>query len=290
VASIAEHQTEQLPLKALLEAGVHFGHQTKRWNPKMRPYIFGERHGIHIIDLRQTLRLLQEAEEFARDLASRGGIFIFVGTKKQAQETIRSEAERCGMYSVTERWLGGTLTNFVTIRQRLRYLTQLEQEVATPLFQSLPKKEQMRKLRELDKLQRVLGGLRGLNRLPDALYVVDPKREAIAVSEAQRLGITTIAMVDTNCDPDVIDYVIPANDDAIRSIRLVTARIADAIIAGRTQFESAVAEEALAPEEATAPGYELYDEEYVGIQEEFDEEIEEEVEEERDARVPKHSY
>jgi len=290
VASIAEHQTEQLPLKALLEAGVHFGHQTKRWNPKMRPYIFGERHGIHIIDLRQTLRLLQEAEEFARDLASRGGIFIFVGTKKQAQETIRSEAERCGMYSVTERWLGGTLTNFVTIRQRLRYLTQLEQEVATPLFQSLPKKEQMRKLRELDKLQRVLGGLRGLNRLPDALYVVDPKREAIAVSEAQRLGITTIAMVDTNCDPDLIDYVIPANDDAIRSIRLVTARIADAIIAGRTQFESAMAEEALVPEEAAAPGYELYDEEYVGIQEEFDEEIEEEVEEERDARVPKHSF
>uniref|UniRef100_A0A831TF94 Small ribosomal subunit protein uS2 n=1 Tax=Thermorudis peleae TaxID=1382356 RepID=A0A831TF94_9BACT len=277
-------------MKALLEAGVHFGHQTKRWNPKMRPYIFGERHGIHIIDLRQTLRLLQEAEEFARDLASRGGIFIFVGTKKQAQETIRSEAERCGMYSVTERWLGGTLTNFVTIRQRLRYLTQLEQEVATPLFQSLPKKEQMRKLRELDKLQRVLGGLRGLNRLPDALYVVDPKREAIAVSEAQRLGITTIAMVDTNCDPDLIDYVIPANDDAIRSIRLVTARIADAIIAGRTQFESAMAEEALAPEEAAAPGYELYDEEYVGIQEEFDEEIEEEVEEERDARVPKHSF
>ncbi|GBD15513.1 30S ribosomal protein S2 [bacterium HR26] len=290
MASIAEHQTEQLPLKALLEAGVHFGHQTKRWNPKMRPYIFGERHGIHIIDLRQTLRLLQEAEEFARELASRGGIFIFVGTKKQAQETIRSEAERCGMYSVTERWLGGTLTNFVTIRQRLRYLTQLEQEVATPLFQSLPKKEQMRKLRELDKLQRVLGGLRGLNRLPDALYIVDPKREAIAVSEAQRLGITTIAMVDTNCDPDVIDYVIPANDDAIRSIRLITARIADAIIAGRTQFESAMAEEAMAPEEAAAPEYELYEEEYVGIQEEFDEEIEEEVEEERDARVPKHSF
>lgn len=290
MASIAEHQTEQLPLKALLEAGVHFGHQTKRWNPKMRPYIFGERHGIHIIDLRQTLRLLQEAEDFARELASRGGIVIFVGTKKQAQETIRSEAERCGMYSVTERWLGGTLTNFVTIRQRLRYLVQLEQEVTTPVFQNLPKKEQMRKLRELEKLQRVLGGLRGLNRLPDALFIVDPKRESIAVSEAQRLGITTIAMVDTNCDPDLIDYVIPANDDAIRSIRLVTSRIADAIIAGRTQFESTMAEEALAPEEGTVPEYELYDEEYVGIQEEFDEEIEEEVEEERDARVPKHSF
>ncbi len=289
MASVAEFQTEQLPLKALLEAGVHFGHQTKRWNPKMRPYIFAERHGIHIIDLRQTLRLLQEAEAFARDLAARGGIFIFVGTKKQAQETIRREAERCGMYSVTERWLGGTLTNFVTIRQRLRYLTQLEQEITTPLFQSLPKKEQMRKLRELDKLQRVLGGLRGLNRLPDALYVVDPKREAIAVSEAKRLGIVTIAMVDTNCDPDLIDYVIPANDDAIRSIRLITSRIADAILAGRTQFESAMAEQALPAEEVPVEEYDLYAEEYVGLQEEFDEEIVEEVEEEREARLPKHA-
>lgn len=290
MASVAEYQTEQLPLKALLEAGVHFGHQTRRWNPKMRPYIFGERHGIHIIDLRQTVRLLEEAEAFARDLASRGGIFIFVGTKRQAQDTIRSEAERCGMFSVTERWLGGTLTNFVTIRQRLRYLTQLEQEVETPQFQHLPKKEQMRKLRELEKLQRVLGGLRGLNRLPDALFIVDPKREAIAVAEAQRLGITTIAMVDTNCDPDVIDYVIPANDDAIRSIRLITSRMADAIIAGRTQYESGLADTGPAAEEGELVGYELYeDDEYVGIQEEFDEEIEEEVEQERDARVPKHS-
>lgn len=289
MVSVAEFQTEQLPLKALLEAGVHFGHQTKRWNPKMRPYIFAERHGIHIIDLRQTLRLLQEAEEFARELAARGGVFIFVGTKKQAQETIRREAERCGMYSVTERWLGGTLTNFVTIRQRLRYLTQLEQEITTPRFQSLPKKEQMRTLRELDKLQRMLGGLRGLNRLPDALYIVDPKREAIAVSEARRLGIVTIAMVDTNCDPDLIDYVIPANDDAIRSIRLITSRLADAILAGRTQFESAMAEQALPTEEVPVEEYDLYTEEYVGLQEEFDEEIVEEVEEEREARLPKHA-
>ncbi len=289
MVSVAEFQTEQLPLKALLEAGVHFGHQTKRWNPKMRPYIFAERHGIHIIDLRQTLRLLQEAEEFARELAARGGVFIFVGTKKQAQETIRREAERCGMYSVTERWLGGTLTNFVTIRQRLRYLTQLEQEITTPRFQSLPKKEQMRTLRELDKLQRMLGGLRGLNRLPDALYIVDPKREAIAVSEARRLGIVTIAMVDTNCDPDLIDYVIPANDDAIRSIRLITSRLADAILAGRTQFESAMAEQALPTEEVPVEEYDLYAEEYVGLQEEFDEEIVEEVEEEREARLPKHA-
>lgn len=290
MTSVTEFQTEQLPLKSLLEAGVHFGHQTKRWNPKMRPYIFAERHGIHIIDLHQTLRLLQEAEEFARTLAARGGIVVFIGTKKQAQETIRSEAERCGMYWVTERWLGGTLTNFVTIRQRLRYLTQLEQETTTPVFHNLPKKEQMRALRELDKLQRVLGGLRGLSRLPDAVYIVDPKREAIAVGEARRLGITTIAMVDTNCDPDVIDYVIPANDDAIRSIRLITSRIADAIIAGRTQFESTLAEREPVAEDLAVEPYSLYEDEYVGLQEEFDEEIVEEVEEEREARLPKHSF
>lgn len=289
--SIAEHETEQLPLKSLLEAGVHFGHQTKRWNPKMRPYIFGERNGIHIIDLRQTARLLAEAEAFARDLAARGGLFVFVGTKKQAQEIIRSEAERCGMYSVTERWLGGTLTNFTTIRQRLRYMVQLEEEVRSPTFAVLPKKEQMRKLRELSKLQRTLGGLRGLTRMPDALYVVDPKREAIAVAEARRLGIPIIAMVDTNCDPDVIDYVIPANDDAIRSIRLITSRIADAILAGRTQFESAVGVPAEAyPEEEFAPSYELFDEEYVELQEELDEEVEEEEHDSLEARLPKHKY
>ncbi|MDW8060652.1 MAG: 30S ribosomal protein S2 [Thermomicrobium sp.] len=287
--SIAEHETEQLPLKALLEAGVHFGHQTKRWNPKMRPFIFGERNGIHIIDLRQTARLLSEAEAFARELAARGGIFLFVGTKKQAQEIIRSEAERCGMYYVIERWLGGTLTNFVTIRQRLRYLVQLEEEVNSPNFPLLPKKEQMRKRRELEKLQRTLGGLRGLTRLPDALYVVDPRREAIAVAEARRLGIPIIAMVDTNCDPDLVDYVIPANDDAIRSIRLITARIADAIIAGRTQYETAeLAGEEF--EEGFAPTYELFDEEYVELQEELDEELEEEAQSSLEARLPKHKY
>ncbi|GBD19517.1 30S ribosomal protein S2 [bacterium HR27] len=287
--SITEHETEQLPLKSLLEAGVHFGHQTKRWNPKMRPYIFGERNGIHIIDLRQTARLLTEAEAFARDVAARGGIFIFVGTKKQAQEIIRTEAERCGQYYVIERWLGGTLTNFVTIRQRLRYLVQLEEEVHSANFPLLPKKEQMRKLRELQKLQRTLGGLRGLTRLPDALYVVDPRREAIAVAEARRLGIPIIAMVDTNCDPDVVDYVIPANDDAIRSIRLITSRIADAIIAGRTQYESVegLREEL---EEGAAPTYEFFDEEYVELQEELDEELEEEEQSSLESRLPKHKY
>ena len=289
--SIAEHETEQVPLKALLEAGVHFGHQSKRWNPKMRPYIFGERNGIHIIDLRHTVRLLAETESFARNLAARGGVFVFVGTKKQAQEIIRSEAERCGMYSVTERWLGGTLTNFVTIRQRLRYLVQLEEEVRSPNFALLPKKEQMRKLRELAKLERTLGGLRGLTRLPDALYVVDPKREAIAVAEARRLGIPIIAMVDTNCDPDLIDYVIPANDDAIRSIRLITSRIADVILAGRTMYETEVGSgEQVALEERELPTYELFDEEYVELQEELDEEIEEEEQGSLEARLPKHKY
>ncbi|MBX6753583.1 30S ribosomal protein S2 [Thermorudis peleae] len=291
MVSVAEHSTEQLPLKALLEAGVHFGHQTKRWNPKMKPYIFGERHGIHIIDLRQTVKLLSEAEAFARDLAARGGLFLFVGTKRQAQDVIKAEAERCGMFWVTERWLGGTLTNFVTIRQRLRYFTQLEQEVAGPNFSALPKKEQMRKLRELSKLERTLSGLRGLNRLPDALYIVDPKREAIAVAEAQRLRIPTIAMVDTNCDPDVIDFVIPANDDAIRSIRLITSRIADAIIAGRTQYETALGEEAVPAEETVAASYEeLYPEQYLEMQEELEEEMLEEEEGSLEARLPKHKY
>jgi small subunit ribosomal protein S2 len=287
--SVTEHETEQLPLKALLEAGVHFGHQTKRWNPKMRPFIFGERNGIHIIDLRQTARLLGEAETFAREVAARGGIFIFVGTKKQAQEIIRTEAERCGQYYVIERWLGGTLTNFVTIRQRLRYLVQLEEEVRSANFPLLPKKEQMRKLRELQKLQRTLGGLRGLTRLPDALYVVDPRREAIAVAEARRLGIPIIAMVDTNCDPDAVDYVIPANDDAIRSIRLITSRIADAILAGRTQYESVegLREEL---EERAVPTYEFFAEQYVELQEELDEELEEEEQSSLEARLPKHKY
>lgn len=290
--SIAEHEIGQLPLKALLEAGVHFGHQTRRWNPKMRPYIFGERNGIHIIDLRQTAQLLLEAENFARNVAARGGIFLFVGTKKQAQEITRAEAERCGMYAVTERWLGGTLTNFVTIRQRLRYLLQLEDQVNGPNFPLLPKKEQMRKYRELVKLQRMLGGLRGLTRLPDAIYIVDPKREAIAVAEARRLGIPIIAMVDTNCDPDVINYVIPANDDAMRSIRLITHRIADGILAGRTEYESAggAAAAGLPAEEEEVRPYELFDEEYVELQEELDEEIEEEEQGSLEARLPKHKY
>ncbi|MDI3340179.1 MAG: 30S ribosomal protein S2 [Sphaerobacter sp.] len=252
-------------MKALLEAGVHFGHQTKRWNPKMRPYIFTERHGIHIIDLQQTVRLLAEAQAFARDLAARGGRVLFVGTKKQAQDAVQQAAERSGMFYVNRRWLGGTLANFVTIRSRLRYLKELERQVATGEIHSLPKQEAIRKLRELQKLRDSLGGMRDMTQLPAAVFIVDTKRESIAVAEARRLGIPIIAMVDTNCDPDLVDYVIPANDDAIRSVRLITSRIADALIEGRTQLESTMAGEPGVDEEPEEiPTYALDDEPFEG--------------------------
>jgi small subunit ribosomal protein S2 len=244
VVVTAAQDTTEVTMKALLEAGVHFGHQTKRWNPKMRPYIFTERHGIHIIDLQQSVRLLEEAQAFVRDLSSRGQRIIFVGTKKQAQETMRSEASRSGQFFVDRRWLGGTLTNFVTIRSRLRHLAELESEFETGRIQALPKQEQIRKTRDLERLRISLGGLKSMTSLPGAIFVVDPKREHIAIAEAQRLGIPIIAMVDTNCDPDQIDFVIPSNDDAIRSVRLITSRIADAAIEGRTELESTLADEA----------------------------------------------
>jgi len=243
LVTISENEATRVTMKALLEAGVHFGHQTKRWNPKMRPYIFTDRHGIHFIDLQQTARLLKEAQDFARDIAVNGGRIIFLGTKKQAQDTVRIEAGRCGMSYVDRRWLGGTLTNFVTIRSRLRYLRELERRVYSGEIENLPKQEQVRTQRELEKLQESLGGLRDMTQLPSAVYIVDPKRETIAVAEARRLGIPIIAMVDTNCDPDLVDYVIPSNDDAIRSVRLITSRIADAIIEGRTEVESTMADE-----------------------------------------------
>jgi small subunit ribosomal protein S2 len=250
VVVTADRETTEVTMKALLEAGVHFGHQTKRWNPKMRPYIFTERHGIHIIDLQQTVTLLEEACNFVGKLAANGGRIIFVGTKKQAQDTVRTESARSGQFYVDRRWLGGTLTNFVTIRSRLRYLAELEEQFASGQIFALPKQEQITKERELSRLRLSLGGLKELNQLPDALFVVDPKREHIAVAEAQRLGIPVIAMVDTNCDPDQVDYVIPANDDAIRSVRIVASRIADAMIEGRTQLESKMADDA--PESAPA--------------------------------------
>jgi small subunit ribosomal protein S2 len=228
-----DRERERLSLTRLLEAGVHFGHQKKRWNPKMRPYIFSERNGIHIIDLEQTVRLLDEAAEAVANATRRGGKVLFVGTKKQAQDTIRREAERSGQIFVNQRWLGGTLTNFVTIRSRLRHLRYLETQSASGGFEHLPKVEQIRTQHELEKLQRLLGGLRDMDQLPALVFVVDPKREQNAVAEAMRLGIPLIAMCDTNCDPDQIDYVIPSNDDAIRAIRLIVGRLADAALEGR---------------------------------------------------------
>ncbi|MGH9174355.1 MAG: 30S ribosomal protein S2 [Vicinamibacterales bacterium] len=242
-------------MKALLEAGVHFGHQTKRWNPKMRPYIFGERNGIHVIDLHQTARMLNEAQDFLADLAARNGKIVFVGTKKQAQATVEQEARRCGMFFVNRRWLGGTLTNFVTIRSRLQYLRNLEKQHLSGDLNLLPKQEAMAKEQELEKLQRSLGGLKELNQRPAAIVVVDPRREDLAIKEASRLGIPIVALVDTNCDPDPIDYVIPANDDAIRSVRLIASRLADAIIEGRTRFEVSVSEAAMDTPTAADYGY-----------------------------------
>jgi small subunit ribosomal protein S2 len=231
-------------MKQLLEAGVHFGHRARRWNPKMRSFIFTERNGIHIIDLQQTMTRLEEACEFARNVAAEGGTILFVGTKKQAQETIAQEAQRCGMPYVNQRWLGGTMTNFRTIRQRIDYLTGLEEAKARGEFDRLPKKEALQKDRELARLQERLGGLKTMRRLPEALFIADVRREEIAVREANSLGIPVIAMVDTNCDPDPIQYVIPANDDAIRAIRLITSRIVDAVIEGLQMRSIVMAEEA----------------------------------------------
>ncbi|MBT9253416.1 MAG: 30S ribosomal protein S2 [Brockia lithotrophica] len=220
-------------MKQLLEAGVHFGHQTRRWNPKMARYIFTERNGIYIIDLQKTMKLLEEAYRFLRDVAAEGGEILFVGTKKQAQEAIREEAERAGVFYVNHRWLGGTLTNFQTIQKRIARLHELERMEEDGTFDVLPKKEVILLRKEKERLERFLGGIKTMKRLPDAMYVVDPRKERIAVSEARRLGIPVVAIVDTNCDPDEVDYVIPGNDDAIRAIRLITAKMADAVLEGR---------------------------------------------------------
>ena len=217
----------------LLEAGVHFGHQTRRWNPKMRRYLYGERSGIYIVDLEKTLTGLKEAYAFARDIGRRNGVVLFVGTKKQAQEVIVDNAERIGMPSVTTRWLGGMLTNFQTVSRRLLRLRELQEMERSGALDFLPKKEAIRLRHERDKLERNLGGMRNLERLPEAVFVIDTKKEHIAVVEARKLGIPVIAIVDTNCDPDEVDYVIPGNDDAIRSVALVTRLIADALAEGR---------------------------------------------------------
>ncbi len=227
----------KVSLKALLEAGVHFGHQSKRWNPKMKPYIFTERNGVHIIDLQQTVGMLEDAHRFITDLTGRGGKVLFVGTKKQAQDVVEREARRSGQYYINRRWLGGTLTNFVTIRTRLRTMKQLQAERARGDFDFLPKQEAAAKLADLERLERTLGGMKDMTQLPGALFIIDPKREHLAIHEARRLGIPVIAITDTNCDPDDIDFLIPGNDDAIRSVRLITGGIADAALAGQMRAE-----------------------------------------------------
>src|SRR4051795_8325307 len=230
-------------MKDLLEAGVHFGHQTKRWNPKMKEFIFGERNGIYILDLGKTVKLFNTAEQFVSRLASEGRTILFVGTKRQAQDVIAEEAQRCGMFFVNERWLGGLLTNFSTIQRSLGRLRDLEAMATDGRFDTLSKKEIARNEKERRKLAKNLEGIRGMSRLPDAVFVVDTKKEKIAVDEARKLKIPVIGIVDTNCDPDEVDFVIPGNDDALRAIRLFASRVADAVIAGRGIRESSQADD-----------------------------------------------
>ena len=241
-----------ISMKQLLEAGVHFGHQTRHWNPKMAPYIFTERNGIYIIDLQKTVKKVEECYNFLRDVAARGENILFVGTKKQAQEAMREEALRCNMFYVNERWLGGMLTNFKTIQTRINRLRKLEAMEADGTFDVLPKKEVIGLRLEMEKLTKYLGGIKDMKKLPGALFIVDPRKENIAVLEARKLNIPIVATVDTNCDPDVIDHVIPANDDAIRAVKLLTAKMADAVLEGRQgmQMEEAAEVEEVAAEDA----------------------------------------
>ncbi len=229
----------RVSMKQLLEAGVHFGHQTRRWNPKMKNYIFTERNGIYIIDLQKTVKLMDTAYNFVRDTVADGGNIIFVGTKKQAQESIRNEAERSGAHYVNHRWLGGMLTNFNTIRKRIDRMLKLEQMETDGTFERLTKKEVLTLRNEKDRLMKFLSGIRSMKKLPDAVYIVDPRKEKIAVAEARKLNIPVIAIVDTNCDPDEIDYLIPGNDDAIRAVKLITSVMADAVLEGKQIIESA---------------------------------------------------
>ena len=239
-------------MKQLLEAGVHFGHQTRRWNPKMAEYIFTERNGIYIIDLQKTVKKLEEAYAFVRELSENGGELLFVGTKKQAMDSIREEAIRCGMPYVNARWLGGMLTNFGTIQKRIKRLAQLKAMETDGTFAMLPKKEVIKLNLEIEKLEKFMGGITNMKKQPAALFIVDPRKERIAVAEAHKLGIPIVAIVDTNCDPDEIDYVIPGNDDAIRAVRLISGAMADAIIEGKQGESNAPAAEEAPAEEAAA--------------------------------------
>ena len=242
-----------ISMKQLLEAGVHFGHQTRRWNPKMAPYIYTERNGIYIIDLQKSVGKVDEAYDAISDIAAQGGTILFVGTKKQAQDAIKSEAERCGMYYVNERWLGGMLTNFRTIQTRIDRLKEIETMAADGTFDVLPKKEVTLLKKEWEKLEKNIGGIKEMKKIPDAIFVVDPKKEHICIQEAHALGITLIGIADTNCDPDELDYVIPGNDDAIRAVKLIVSKMADAVIEARQGEEAVVsaeeAESAAADEE-----------------------------------------
>ena len=240
-----------ISMKQLLEAGVHFGHHTRRWNPKMKEYIFTERNGIYIIDLQKTVKKIDEAYYFIRDLAMDGGTVLFVGTKKQAQESIEQEAKRCEMYYVNQRWLGGMLTNFKTIQSRINKLRKIEKMEADGDFELLPKKEVIKLKAEQEKLEKNLGGIKEMRKLPSAMFVVDPRKEHIAILEAKALGIPVVAIVDTNCDPDEADYPIPGNDDAIRAVKLIASKIADAVLEGRQgeQMSDEAAEEEAASEE-----------------------------------------
>ena len=238
-------------MKQLLEAGVHFGHQTRRWNPKMAKYIFTERNGIYIIDLQKTVKKLDEAYNFVREVSAEGGSILFVGTKKQAQDSVREEATRCGMHYVNARWLGGMLTNFRTIRRRIDRMEQINKMREDGTFDMLPKKEVAKLELELEKLEKFLGGVKTMDKLPAAMFIVDPRKERIAVAEARKLNIPIVAIVDTNCDPDEIDYVIPGNDDAIRAVKLIAGAMADAVLEGRQgeQMDEAEAEEEVAAAE-----------------------------------------
>lgn len=237
-----------ISMKQLLEAGVHFGHQTRRWNPKMAPYIYTERNGIYIIDLQKSVGMIDDAYKAVVDCVANGGTVLFVGTKKQAQDSIKAEAERCGMFYVNERWLGGMMTNFKTIQQRIRRLKDIERMSEDGTFDVLPKKEVIALRKEWDKLEKNLGGIKEMRRLPDLIYVVDPKKEHICVQEAHSLHIPLIGIADTNCDPEELTYVIPGNDDAIRAVKLITSTIADAVIEGNQGFEAAESETAEAVE------------------------------------------
>ncbi|WP_379967278.1 30S ribosomal protein S2 [Ectobacillus sp. sgz5001026] len=230
-----------ISMKQLLEAGVHFGHQTRRWNPKMKRYIFTERNGIYIIDLQKTVKKVEEAYNTMREIASNGGTVLFVGTKKQAQDAIKEEALRAGMYFVNQRWLGGTLTNFQTIQKRIKRLKDIERMQEDGTFDVLPKKEVVQLKKELERLEKFLGGIKDMKGLPDAIFIVDPRKERIAVAEARKLNIPLIGIVDTNCDPDEIDHVIPANDDAIRAVKLLTGKMADAILEAKQGEETVTA-------------------------------------------------